>query len=254
MKLRAAQRALTLAFALAVSLLRLGLARLPGPMTVESRARWLHSTGRLVLSSLGIRTTMSGEPPATGLVVSNHLSYLDVAILVSIFPCTMVAKAEISRWPVFGLMARSSGAMFVDRSSRASAVAVTEDVAERLKRALPVLFFPEGTSTDGSKVLHFHSRLFTPASEAGVPVTAAAVRYVIEDGTPERELCWFGDTLLLPHLWKALGTAGFCADVYFGDPQVYRDRRTAADQTYAEITAWRNSGRNIETQDEMQTI
>ena len=254
MNLRATRRAVTLGFALLVSLLRLGLARLRGPMTVESRARWLQSTARLVMSSLGIRATITGEPPATGLLVSNHLSYLDVAIYVSIFPCTMVAKAELSRWPVFGLMARSSGTMFVDRSSRASAVAVTEQVAERLKGPLPVLFFPEGTSTDGSKVLRFHSRLFTPAAEAGVPVTAAAVRYVIEDGTPERELCWFGDVLLLPHLWKALGTAGFCAEVYFGEPHVYRDRRTAADQTHAEITAWRNSARCTESQEEVQTI
>jgi 1-acyl-sn-glycerol-3-phosphate acyltransferase len=244
----------TLGFALLFSILRLGFLRLRGSMTLESRARWLQSTARLVLSSLGIRTIITGEPPATGLVVSNHLSYLDVAIYVSIFPCTMVAKAELSRWPVFGLMARSSGTMFVDRSSRASAVAVTEQVADRLKGPLPVLFFPEGTSTDGSNVLRFHSRLFTPATEAAVPVTAAAVRYVIEDGTPERELCWFGDDLLLPHLWKALGTAGFSAEVNFDEPKVYPDRRTAADRTHAEITAWRNADRFEANREALQTL
>ncbi len=206
------------------------------------------------MSSLGIRAKIFGQPPATGLVVSNHLSYLDAAIYVATFPCTMVAKVELSRWPVFGIMARSSGTMFVDRSSRASAVAVTEQVAERLKGPIPVLFFPEGTSSDGSKVLRFHSRLFTPATEAGVPITAAAVRYVIEDGTPERELCWFDDTLLLPHLWKALGTPGFCAEVHFGEPHVYSHRRVAADQTHAEVTAWRIGNRCAENQETMQTI
>ncbi len=254
MRFRAARRAVALGFALLVSILRLGLTRLRGPLTLEKRARWLQSTARLVMSSLGIHARITGQPPTTGLLVSNHLSYLDAAIYVSIFPCTMVAKAELSDWPVFGLMARSSGTMFVDRLSKASAIAVTEQVAERLKGPLPVLFFPEGTSTDGSKVLRFHSRLFTPAAEAGVPVTAAAVRYVIEDDTPERELCWFGDALLLPHLWKALGTAGFCAEVYFGEPHVYRDRRTAADMSHAEITAWRNSVRCTENQEAMQTI
>jgi 1-acyl-sn-glycerol-3-phosphate acyltransferase len=144
--------------------------------------------------------------------------------------------------------------MFVDRSSRASAVAVTQQVAERLKGPLPVLFFPEGTSSDGSTVLRFHSRLFTPATETGVPVTAAAIRYAIEDGTPERELCWFDDTLLLPHLWKALGTAGFCAEVYFGEPHVYSHRRVAADQTHKEITAWRNSDRSVENLEAMQIV
>lgn len=254
MRFRAARRAVALGFALSMSILRLGLRRLRGPLTLEDRARWLQSTARLVMWSLGIRATITGEPPTIGLLVSNHLSYLDAAIYAAAFPCTMVAKAELSHWPVFGMMARASGTMFVDRSSRASAVAVTEQVAQRLKGPLPVLFFPEGTSTDGSHVLRFHSRLFTPATEGGVPVTAAAVRYVIEDSTPERELCWFGDTLLLPHLWKALGTAGFCAEVHFGEPQIYPNRRIAADQTRAEITAWRNGERCPENQEAMHSV
>jgi 1-acyl-sn-glycerol-3-phosphate acyltransferase len=254
MRFRAARRAVALGFALFVSILRLGLTRLRGPLTLEDRARWLQSTARLVMSSLGICAKINGQPPATGLVVSNHLSYLDAAIYIATFPCTMVAKAELGRWPVFGMMARSSGTMFVDRSSRASAVAVTQQVAERLKGPLPVLFFPEGTSSDGSTVLRFHSRLFTPATETGVPVTAAAIRYAIEDGTPERELCWFDNTLLLPHLWKALGTAGFCAEVYFGEPHVYSHRRVAADQTHKEITAWRNSDRSVENLEAMQIV
>jgi hypothetical protein len=73
-------------------------------------------------------------------------------------------------------------------------------------------------------------------------VTAAAVRYVLEDGVEERELCWFGDAAFLPHLWKALGAAGFTAEVQFGEPRVYPDRRAAADETHAEITAMREAG------------
>jgi 1-acyl-sn-glycerol-3-phosphate acyltransferase len=238
--LRAARRAVTLALALALSILRLGLARLRGPFTLERRAEWIQSTARLAMSSLGIRARIIGRVPDYGLVVSNHLSYLDIVIYAATLRCSMVAKAEIEGWPVFGMMARASGALFVDRSSRDSAVQVTEQVAQRLKGPVPVLFFPEGTSTNGDEVLRFHSRLFTPAAEAGMPVTAAAIRYVIEDGTPERELCWFGDELLLPHLWKALGTAGFTAEVCFGAPQVYPHRRIAADQTHADITAMRN--------------
>ena len=66
-------------------------------------------------------------------------------------------------------------------------------MAERLKLPIPVLLFPEGTSTDGTQVLRFHSRLIDPATKAGAPITAAAIRYVIEGGVEERELCWFGD-------------------------------------------------------------
>jgi 1-acyl-sn-glycerol-3-phosphate acyltransferase len=104
---------------------------------------------------------------------------------------------------------------------------------------MPVLLFPEGTSTDGSSVLRFHSRLIDPATTAGVPITAAAVRYVIDDDIPEERLCWGGDTLFLPHLMTTLSTPGFHARVRFGEPQIYPDRRTASDATHAEVTAMR---------------
>jgi lyso-ornithine lipid O-acyltransferase len=243
-----------LVFALSVSMLRLGLAQLRGGFTLERRALWIHSTARLVMASLGIRAVITGKPPTRGLLVSNHISYLDIVIYAATLPCSMVAKAEVSTWPLFGMMARASGALFVDRSSRSSALAVTEQVAERLRGRLPVLFFPEGTSTDGSDVLRFHSRLFIPAVEAGEPVTAAAIRYVTEDGTPERALCWFGDTLLMPHLWNALGTAGFFAEVRFGEPKVYRHRRDAADQTHDEIAAMRDCLHEREEAEMLQLV
>jgi 1-acyl-sn-glycerol-3-phosphate acyltransferase len=143
-------------------------------------------------------------------------------------------------------MARVSGTIFVDRSSHESALTVMGQVAERIKGTIPVLVFPEGTSTDGRRLLRFHSRLFHPSAVDGAPVTAAAIRYVIEDGSPERDLCWFGDTLFLPSLWKALGTAGFTAELTFGEPRAYPDRRTAADRTHAEIEAMRGQGAPVE--------
>jgi 1-acyl-sn-glycerol-3-phosphate acyltransferase len=240
MRLRRFRRAVALGLALVLCVLRFWLACLRGPMTLERRALWVHSAARTVLASLGIHYQIEGEPPARGLVVANHLSYLDILILSAAMPCFFVAKAEIDKWPFFGKAARTGGTLFIDRSSLASAQRVSAIIAKRLELPVPVLFFPEGTSTDGTSLLRFHSRLFEPAILGGAPVTAAAVRYVIEDGTPERELCWFGEDAFLPHLWKALGTAGFSAEVHFGDPQVYPHRRTAADQTYAEIAAMRN--------------
>jgi hypothetical protein len=88
-------------------------------------------------------------------------------------------------------------------------------------------------------VLRFHSRLIDPATSAGAPITAAAICYVVEDGTPERELCWFGDTLFVTHLFRALSTPGFTARLRFGESKVYPDRRAAANITHAEISAMR---------------
>jgi 1-acyl-sn-glycerol-3-phosphate acyltransferase len=233
-----------LGLALAVCVLRYWLARMRGRLTLVRRAQWLQSSCRLILASLGIHYQIQGHPPKHGLVVANHLSYLDIAILSAAMPCFFVAKAEIKNWPFFGKAARTGGTLFINRSSLASAEKVAALIAERLLLPVPVLFFPEGTSTDGSTVLRFHSRLFEPAVRARAPVTAAAVRYVLAEGAEERDLCWFGDEAFLPHLWKALGTAGFSAEIRFGEPRVYAHRRTAADHTHGEITAMR-TGRGL---------
>jgi lyso-ornithine lipid O-acyltransferase len=238
--LQALRRAVALVFALALMFFRYWAGRLRGPYTMERRALWMKDSARLVMGCLGIQLTVEGAVPTHGLVVSNHLTYLDIVILSAAMPCFFVAKAEIGGWPYFGEAARSGGTIFIDRSSRTSATSVARQIAQRIQMQVPTLFFPEGTTTDGTHLLPFRSRLFEPAAVAGKPVTAASIRYVIADGTPEHELCWYGDAAFIPHLWKTLGTAGFSAHVRFGEPHVYPDRRTAADATQAEVEAMRN--------------
>jgi 1-acyl-sn-glycerol-3-phosphate acyltransferase len=199
----------------------------------------MHSTCRHAISSLGICFRIEGQPPAHGLLVSNHLSYLDILIYGAALPCFFVSKAEISRWPFIGAMGRANGTIFLERSSRASAERVAAIIAKRLALQVPVLLFPEGTSTDGTKLYRFHPRLFEPAVTAGAPVTAASVRYVLGDGAEEKKLCWFGDAPFLPHLWRTLGTTGFFVELRFGKPKIYPDRRSASDSTHAEIAAMR---------------
>ncbi|MGA3263461.1 MAG: 1-acyl-sn-glycerol-3-phosphate acyltransferase [Terracidiphilus sp.] len=241
MSLRRFRRAVALAFILILVILRFWLLHLRGPLTLERRALWIQQSARMILTSLGIHYRVEGRPPNRGLVVSNHLSYIDILVLSAAMPCFFVAKIEIGGWPFFGKAARCGGTIFVDRSSLASAMSVAEQMIERLKLTIPVpvLLFPEGTSTDGSAILRFHSRLIDPATSIGAPITTACVRYVVKDGTPERELCWYGDETFANHLWKVLGVGGFSAEVQFGQPRVYTDRRVAADQTHAEITAMR---------------
>ena len=250
--MRRIRRAVALAFALAMCIVRYWLDRLHGPMTMERRALWLQGSARAILKVLDIETQVEGQTPSCGLVVSNHLSYLDIIIISATMPCFFVAKMEIGSWPFFGRAARSGGTIFLDRSSLASAMTVAEQMTERLKLPVPVLLFPEGTSTDGARVLRFHSRLIDPATFVGSPLTAAAIRYSIQGGLEERELCWYGDEEFATHLWKVLGVTGFAAQLHFGRPKIYSDRRVAADQTHAEITAWRTAG-ELETESAMTT-
>lgn len=213
-------------------------------MTLERRAKWLHRSCKRVVTAMGIRCEVKGAVPTQGLLVSNHLSYLDIAIYGAVTPVFFIAKAEIANWPYFGRAARTGGALFVDRSRRSSASDVARQMEERLRLPAPVLLFPEGTSTDGSEVLRFHSGLFEPAVAQKTWVTAAAISYRMDGGVAERELCWFGDALFLPHLWKTLGTRGLSTEVRFQEPTFYADRRTAAERAHSEVARMREQMRD----------
>ena len=215
---------------------------LTGRDSLERRAQWQHEAALLVMRALGVRLKVTGRLPQGGLMVSNHLSYLDILVFSAALPVFLVSKIEIGSWPLFGILSRAGGALFVDRSSRASAEATTAQIAERLRGMVSVLFFPEGTSTDGMQVLRFHSRFFIPAVEAGIPVTAAAVRYVPADGSAESNFCWFGDTDFLPQVLRNLGGPDFSAEIHFGEARIYENRRVAAQQTHDEVEAMRGGG------------
>jgi lyso-ornithine lipid O-acyltransferase len=244
---RAAPRGLVLVLSLCFCFLRFHCVRLCAALrgrsvTPMQRAQWMHFCGRVVLSAMGIRYRVEGElPVGATVIVANHLSYLDIAICSAAAPSLFVAKQEIGAWPFFGILSKLGGTIFLDRESRASAWDAADVMAERLAAGVPVLFFPEGTSTDGSEVIRFHSTLFAPAVEAGLTVTPAAIFYEPHSpGVMERDICWFGDESFLPHLLQVLGLDNFTAVVRFGTPEIFPDRRTAAYRSHDAVAALRS--------------
>lgn len=241
--MRRIRRAGALAIALVLCLIRYRRMRLRSPLSLEERAQWMQAAARSALHSLGVELRVEGQAPERGLLIANHLSYFDIAVLSAAVPCSFVARLDVGGWPFFGTLARCGGTIFLDRSSMSSAKIVASEITERLQRAVPIVIFAEGTSTDGTQVLPFRSRLMYPATQMGAPITAAALRYVFKDGpagpVAEREACWYGHASFLPHLWKVLGQPAFSARVRFGVPQIYSDRRSAAEITHAEIETMR---------------
>jgi 1-acyl-sn-glycerol-3-phosphate acyltransferase len=144
--------------------------------TPEQRAALLAVWSSRILKTLDLKISFSGEPHPEGLIVSNHLSYLDILVFSSIANCVFVSKSEVKSWPVVGWVATMSGAVYVDRSRRTDTQSVQPEMKAALARGLRLAMFPEGTSTDGSSVLRFHSSLFQPAIDLNAPVTAAASR------------------------------------------------------------------------------
>jgi 1-acyl-sn-glycerol-3-phosphate acyltransferase len=202
----------------------------------------LHDSCQLVLRRLGFDVTVQGSPPRTGLLVSNHLSYLDILIYGATAQCVFVSKVEVRSWPLLGLLAWLGGTVFVDRRSAASAAEAARRIEELLAAGILVLIFPEGTSTDGSAVLRFHAPLFEPAVRAAAPVNPAAIAYSAGTHATEAELCYYGDISFAPHLLRILRLPEITAAVHFANSgRVFASRKEAASATWAEVVELRRT-------------
>lgn len=204
--------------------------RLTGPRGAEAnRAAWLQAGCRLGLRVLRVRVETDGTPPAGGIVVANHLGYADILALGSAMPCRFVSKASVRHWPVFGPLVVMAGTLFVEREKRGQAAAQVDELTRAAQGGLPVVFFPEGTTSDGSGVLAFRSSLLAAATSSVCPVTPVAIRYFHEDGSPNRSLAYFGGDLFAPHLLRHLAGGGRgLVRLTFGEPQTGTDRKELA--------------------------
>jgi 1-acyl-sn-glycerol-3-phosphate acyltransferase len=178
---------------------------------------WLQWMLRCSLCIVGGRLRVVGNPPRSGLIVSNHLSYIDIAVLGSACPCAFVSKVEVRDWLFIGWAAELAGTVFVRRAHRSEVTGQVEDIKEAIARGVPIVLFPEGTSTDGSHVLPFRSALLQAALETGCDVTPAALSYrAAPPGDTVRDICWWGGVGFVSHLWRFLALPSFTATVVLG--------------------------------------
>ena len=192
--------------------------RLPSDASRAEGARWLHESCARGLRAIHVEVSTTGQLPSGGLIVSNHLSYLDILALSAAVPCVFVSMAEVERWPVIGRYARWAGTVFVIRHDRADAARANVSVTESLNSGVPVVLFPEGTTTDGHRVLRFHSTMLQPSIDAGALVTPCAITYELDEGDVGQEVCWWGDMALRPHMWNLVGKKVIRARIAFGEP------------------------------------
>lgn len=216
--------------------------RLHGPISLPRRAEWLHRSCIKVVTQLGITLDVDGRFPSRGLLVCNHLSYIDVLALSAIAPCIFVAKRQVRSWPLFGRLARFGGTTFVDRDQPFDAIRVNHELTEALSAGLVVVLFPEGTSSDGSTVLPFRSALFKPAVQLNQPVSTAHISYAVEGGSVEQDVSYWGTMVFLPHLFRFLRLRSVTMRVRFGrNASIFTDRKMAAMTTREEVVEMANS-------------
>jgi 1-acyl-sn-glycerol-3-phosphate acyltransferase len=174
---------------------------------------------------MGIEVGVEGVFPERGAVISNHLSYLDIVVFASLHRCVFVSKEEVGRWPVVGWMTTMSGTVYVARGHGGSAMRARKGMQAALDAGLPVVFFPEGTTSNGSQLLKFHSGLLSQVTAGGAPVIAAYLRYsFVEDNGPDvsvaNDVCYWGDRNMLAHIFKFLGLRGVRAEVRFAEEPI----------------------------------
>ena len=186
-----------------------------------------------MLEYLAIKLIVNGQPPAMGpmLLVSNHISWLDIVVMHAARHCRFVSKSDVQHWPLIGTLATGAGTLYIKRQSRRDVMRVVHHMAEALNAGDVVAVFPEGTTGDGVQLLPFHANLIQAAISAQAPVQPLALQFVdTATGQPSFAPSYVGDETLVGSIWRTLTARGLVAMVSFGEPQTAdgRDRRAWA--------------------------
>jgi 1-acyl-sn-glycerol-3-phosphate acyltransferase len=205
---------------------------------LAARARWLQWICGRVLRVLGVKINAVGEPMAGAIIVSNHISYLDILVLAALQPVVFVAKREVRSWPIVGWFAQRAGTRFIDRGRRGDVARVVAEFAPAVARGVSVVIFLEGTSTDGHAVRPFRSSLLAPAVEQQWPVVPAAISYVLPAGHDvATEVCWWGEMTLTPHLLHLFTLPRITAFVAWGTAETaMADRKALSVKLHERVT------------------
>lgn len=204
---------------------------------------------RCVCVILGIRVRVHGKRSLVTptLFVCNHVSYLDIEVLGSLVPGSFVAKAEVATWPFFKTLAKAQRTIFVERRTGRTS-ASRDAMVKRLDTGDNLMLFPEGTSSDGTRVLPFRSALFGVAQlrrgNKPIVVQPVAISYTRLDGIPLGRywrplFAWFGDLDLVPHLWQMVCLGETEAMVTFFPPidiDQLGDRKKLAEFCFRQVS------------------
>jgi 1-acyl-sn-glycerol-3-phosphate acyltransferase len=208
---------------------------------------------RIVCRIVGVNIRVVGERVEDQplMIVCNHISWLDIAVITAVAPVTFVAKSDVAGWPLFGLLAKLQRSVFVDRTKRQKTADVTAEIGQRLSGGDPVVLFGEGTSSDGNRVLQFRTALIGAARDAlaeaqhvkRIWLQPMSIAYNGLLGLPlgrqHRPLiAWYGDFKLLPHLVGVLRRGGIDVAITWGEPVPYdetSDRKAVARELEARV-------------------
>lgn len=213
-------------------------------ISAAQRARRVERWAQGLLRKLGVELDVAGAAPRGGpiLIVSNHISWLDIVVLHAACYCRFVSKSAVRHWPLIGTLATGAGTLYVERESRRDAMRVVHRMVDALRAGDVLAIFPEGTTGEGLSVLPFHANLLQAAITADSPVQPVALQF-LEGAQASRAVAYVGDDSLIGSIWRTLCAEGLRAVVVFGEPQhaAGRDRRAWARDLRETILAIRRA-------------
>lgn len=210
------------------------------PLLSRARRRAVvQAWSRCLMFLCGVRMRVQGTPVLQGAVLwaVNHVSWVDIFVLNSVRTTSFVAKSDIRRWPVIGLLVAWAGTLFIDRGHRQAVREAGRQISACFQQGDVVGLFPEGTTTDGQDVLPFHAGLFEAAIQDAVAVQPVALRF-LRRGRRAPELAFVGDQTLAANLWFLLGAWGVVVECEFLPPitpAAHLDRSRVAHQAHAAV-------------------
>src|SRR4051812_6923223 len=196
----------------------------------SARDAAMRAWSRIVVALAGARVTVAGHAPKPPfLLVVNHLSYFDVPVISTAIGCRYVAKSDVSRWPVVGMLCRLAGVIFVDRARRFDTVRANNEIRRALEAGGGVAGFSLGTRTNGEGVAPFRPSLLDVPARARTPVYFAALSYSTPAGRPHasQSVCWWGTMTFPDHLFRLFELGRIEATLTFGDAPIASDDRKA---------------------------
>lgn len=175
-------------------------------LSTENHRGLVRRWARWTLLAAGVRVRLPENSfVPTGLILANHVSWLDILVIDSVAPCHFIAKSEIRTWPLVGFLCARAGTIFIERGRRHAVHAVIETAKRQLQAGDRVAVFAEGTTSDGTIVLPFHANLVEAAVRSGCPVQPLALGYLDDSGQRSRAVEFIGATTFPQSLWRVLG-------------------------------------------------
>ena len=202
-------------------------------LTVEERnteiSRW--STQLLAAAGMQVRTVGApGEWPGRAMIVSNHISWIDVFAVLAVAPGVFVAKSEIRGWPLIGKLVTAVDTLYIERGKKSDVVRMNQNIIAALASGRRVAICPEGTTTWGDELLRFHAALFQPAIEAGATLHPVGIRYLDASGDMTRAAGYVGEMSLMGSMWRIVSEQAMVVELHFAATieSTGSDRRTLA--------------------------